>query len=143
MKNPSTPINLMQVFINFAAENEIPFNRNKDNQIALAVESNFNTLSTVFQVQENNDGYEHYTHQFDVPTEKRGAIAEAAISEAIREISPVLPRDDDRLFIYGSRTGLCNKTEEEIRDHILDDMGRIAGYDNEKYHVFQHILKEK
>ena len=70
----------------------------------------------------------------------RGRVAEAAISEAFREVSPVLPKGENALFLYSCRTGLKVKSEEEIQELIFDDMGRIAGYDNEKHHSFKSIL---
>jgi hypothetical protein len=132
----------MRVFARFAYESEIPFNKVDGQHIALAVESDFNTLSTMFELQADQNGYEHYTEICEPPPGKRAAIAEEAISEAFREVSPVLPKDDTRLFIYGSRLGLLSQAEEEIREGILDDMGRVAGYDNEKFDTFSRILLE-
>lgn len=134
---------LISVLKDFASENEISHATPQENQIALSVQSDYNNLTTIIQVNDDENGYEHYTPLLVLPDNKRMEIAETAINEAYRNISPVLPKDDNRLFIYGSATDLQNKSNEEIRDGILDLMGRVAGYDNEKYPVFRHILTKK
>lgn len=134
---------LMGVIKTFASENEFPNATPQDNQIALSVESNYNNLKTIFQIDDDENGYEHYTPLLVVPDNKRMEIAEEAISSAYKEISPVLPKDDNRLFIYGNATELQNKSEDEIRNGVLDVMGRVSGYDNEKHPIFKHILSKK
>lgn len=134
---------LMGVFKAFASENEISHATPQDDQIALSVQSNYNNLKTIFQINNDEDGYEHYTPLLVVPDNKRAEIAEEAISSAYKDISPVLPKDDNRLFLYGNESELQNKSDDEIRNGILDVMGRVSGYDNEKHPVFRHILSKK
>lgn len=134
---------LKGIFKSFALENEFPHTTLNENQFVISVSSKFNELSTVFQLQDDEDGYEHLTPILEVPPQKRKDIAEVAISEAFREISPLLPQDDNRLFVYGSKTGLTEKDDTEIRDGILDVMGRVVGYDNEKQPFFRRILSKK
>ncbi|NOZ26638.1 MAG: hypothetical protein GXP39_01110 [Chloroflexi bacterium] len=131
---------LLNFIKRFALENEIPYQLLGNGRIALTVRSRFHILNIIFQVRDDNDGYEHFTPILEVPKSKRKAIAEAAISEAYREIAPVLPYDDDRLLLYGSARGLKKASEIKIRDGILDVMGRVVGYDNEKHPIFRQIL---
>lgn len=134
---------LKNIINNFASENEIPHANPQDNQIALSVQSNYNNLTTVVQVNDDENGYQHYTPLVVVPDDKRMRIAEEAISEAYKEITPVMPKDDNRLFVYGSASELKSKNDNEIRDGILDVMGRVSGYDNEKHPVFKRIISGK
>ena len=131
---------LLNFIKKFALENEIPFQTLKNGRIALTVRSRFHLLYIVFQVRDDNDGYEFFVPILEVPKHRRKEIAEAAISEAYREISPVLPYDDNRLLLYGSARGLKRASEVKIREGILDVMGRVVGYDNEKFPVFKQIL---
>lgn len=142
MSHESSRPGLMEIFSRFAFENDIPSNQLSENQIVLAVRSDYNTLSSVFLLQANDDGYEHLTHQFTVPIEKRGEVAKFMINESFREISPVLPDNDNRLFTYGSKRGLLKLDAEQIREGILDDMGRIAGFNNEKHAGFSRLISD-
>lgn len=133
---------LIGIIKDFAVQNEISHQMPQENQIALSVQSTYNNLTTVIEVNGDQTAYEHYTPTLIVPDHKRGEIALEAISEAYKDITPVLPQDDNRLFLYGN-TIVQNKSEIEIKDGILDVMGRVTGYDNEKHPVFKHILSRK
>ncbi len=133
----------MAVFKAFLEDNEFGYTVEGPNKIVIVTDSEYQEIPMYFQLTDDNDSYEYYAPVLtDIPQKKRPRIAEAAISEAYRELTPTMPSDEKEsdLYVFSSRRGLLKHTELDIREMILDAMGRVASYDNEKRPVFCHIL---
>jgi hypothetical protein len=131
---------ILEIMKSLFHDNDFKYTEMGRNQIAVGYESNYNYLNTVFEVNNDGDAYEHYTEMCQFPRENRGDIAEAAIAEPWREITPFMPKFRNKLYIYGSRSNLEYVDDDYIRDYILDDIGRVSSYDNDRRPFFDDII---